>query len=397
MLTKKAWDDAAKRLLNNIENNTPELGQDTYEVPVSYYVDEDRWKREIDIIFKKQPLVLALSCELAEPNSYKAMNRVDVPILLTRGDDGKVRGFINKCRHRGAPLTGDVEKCGIAKRFSCPYHAWTFDNRGKLVGLPGRDQFGTVPSAYRELIEISVEERAGLVWGTLTPGVELDLERFLGGMLPMLEEMDFDKFHFVGSATLQGANWKIVQDGNFEHYHFNVLHRETFGSFLLSDATAYDEVGPHTRFFVPGTQIRTLRDTPETDWQASKHLMYSFCIFPHCGIGLAPHEDPQEQLLSINLVWPGATPNTSIAHMIFALPRPLGSEDDRRRIEQIIETNTGIILKEDYWVVGGQQAGLESMKNEKFIYGRMERICQTFERTVNTMVDDSYQQAIAAE
>src|SRR3546814_14967777 len=85
-------------------------------MPVSYYSDEDRWNREIEFIFKKKPIILALSCELADPNSYKAVKRIGLPILLTRDGDGKVRGFINACRHRGAILTGEVKKCRSEER-----------------------------------------------------------------------------------------------------------------------------------------------------------------------------------------------------------------------------------------------------------------------------------------
>ncbi|ETZ97660.1 rieske domain protein, partial [Mycobacterium kansasii 662] len=46
-------------------------------------------------------------------------------MLLTRTSDGSVRAFDNVCLHRQAQVaTG----CGTAKRFSCPYHAWTYDN-----------------------------------------------------------------------------------------------------------------------------------------------------------------------------------------------------------------------------------------------------------------------------
>lgn len=387
MITTNDWNDAAKRLLANIENGTPELGEGTFEVPVSLYLDEDRWTREIDTVFKRQPMILAMSCELPGPNSYKAMARVGVPILLARGDDGKLRGFINKCRHRGAPITGDLEKCGVAKRFSCPYHAWTFNNEGALIGLPGKDRFGNIPDAYQNLIGITVEERAGFIWGALTPGVDFDLDAYLGDMLPLLEKPEFDRFHYAGSAALDGANWKLVHGGNIEHYHFNVLHKDTFGGMLMSDATAYDETGAHTRFFVPGTQIQTLREIPEAEWRASEHLMYSFSIFPNCGMALSPAENPEDQILAVNLVWPGSTPDTSVAHMIFATPRPMTSDQDRARVRQMIETNTGIILNEDYWVVGGQQMGLEAMAGNSFIYGRMERMVQTFERNLGRLVD----------
>src|SRR3546814_8016114 len=75
MLTTQDWNAAAKRLLNNVESGTRELPTNSYEMPVSYYSDEDRWNREIEFIFKKKPIILALSCELADPNSYTALKR----------------------------------------------------------------------------------------------------------------------------------------------------------------------------------------------------------------------------------------------------------------------------------------------------------------------------------
>ena len=258
-----------------------------------------------------------------------------------------------------------------------------------LIGVPGQERFGAIPPEYRQLIEINVEERAGFIWGVLTPGVPVNLEAHLGAMLPMLEKMGFDTLHFAGAAALKGANWKFVQDGNIEHYHFSVLHKNTFGGLLLSDATAYDEIGAHTRFFVPGTQIRALREIAEAEWKASKHLMYSFCIFPNCGMALIPNEDPDEQILSVNLVWPGETPDTSIAHMIFASFKPVVTDQLKQEIKQLIETNTNIILSEDYWVVGGQQTGLDFMPDDTFIYGRMERMVQSFERNVSALVENA--------
>src|SRR3546814_10513807 len=92
----------------------------------------------------------------------------------------------------------------------------------------------------------------------------------------------------------------------------SVLHKETFGTFLLSDFTARDEIGPHTRYFVPNTQICKLREIPEAEWKASNYVFYAFSIFPNIAIGFTPHEDPNEQLFVMTQTWPGDTPNTSV-------------------------------------------------------------------------------------
>src|SRR3546814_20737118 len=105
------------------------------------------------------------------------------------------------------------------------------------------DLFGDVPDEYHRLIPISVEERAGLIWGVLTPGLDLELDQHLGGILPMLEKLGLDKFHFAGEADIKGANWKPAHDGHIEHYNFGVLHKETFCPFQTGRAACRERGG----------------------------------------------------------------------------------------------------------------------------------------------------------
>ena len=84
------------------------------------------------------------------------------PFILTRGHDGKVRAFLNACRHRGTRLI-DQER-GHALRFSCPFHAWTYDLDGKLVGLPKKESFGEFDHASHGLISLPVTEKYGIIW-----------------------------------------------------------------------------------------------------------------------------------------------------------------------------------------------------------------------------------------
>ena len=44
-----------------------------YEVPADHYVDEERWQQEVDLIFKRLPLMLATTAELPNAHDYKAM------------------------------------------------------------------------------------------------------------------------------------------------------------------------------------------------------------------------------------------------------------------------------------------------------------------------------------
>ena len=58
-------------------------------------------------------------------------------MLVTRDTDGKLRAFINVCRHRGAVLT---EGCGTRSAIQCHYHAWTYGLDGALRAAPRADR-----------------------------------------------------------------------------------------------------------------------------------------------------------------------------------------------------------------------------------------------------------------
>ena len=160
-------DMARDNIAHSRAGNTPGQADGIMRVPASHYLDPERWAREV-ALFKRLPLMLALGGELREPSSYKAMTMMDVPVLLTRGSDGEVRAFVNMCSHRGAIVV--PEGSGTARRFACPYHAWTYDHDGDLVGILDRERLRPARPRCHGLTPLPVAERAGLVFVVLTPG-----------------------------------------------------------------------------------------------------------------------------------------------------------------------------------------------------------------------------------
>ena len=66
---------------------------------------------------------------------------VDDPMLLARTKSGEIKAFLNSCSHRGVHLcTADF---GNKKTFTCPYHGWSYNTDGELVGIvAGKKVFG---------------------------------------------------------------------------------------------------------------------------------------------------------------------------------------------------------------------------------------------------------------
>ena len=129
-----------------------------------------------------RPLMLALGGELRGPNSYKAMTVMDIPVLLTRGPDGEVRAFVNQCSHRSAIVV--PEGTGTARRFACPYHNWTYNPMGDLVGVTDREYFGEIDVECMGLTPLPVAERAGLIFVVITPGVAMNIDEHLCRVRP---------------------------------------------------------------------------------------------------------------------------------------------------------------------------------------------------------------------
>ena len=160
-----------ERLLVNVRRRLPDQAATTMSVPAQVYRAPDQWQREIDSIFLRMPLLVALTCEVRQPGDYVALQIAGRPIVVIRGDDGRVRAFLDVCRNRGARLTS--ADCGNTRRLICPYHAWTYDRTGRLVGMTESESFGEHP--VTGLIELPSEERAGMVFACLSVDPRLDL------------------------------------------------------------------------------------------------------------------------------------------------------------------------------------------------------------------------------
>ena len=122
-----------QRGLKHFQNGTQDRVDQIFQVPAENYTNSDRWNLEMKNVFRRLPLVLSCSSELSQPGSYHSIEILGVPVLVTRGEDRVIRAFLNSCTHRGAMVV--PEGTGSSRRHACPYHAWTYNSQGELVGV----------------------------------------------------------------------------------------------------------------------------------------------------------------------------------------------------------------------------------------------------------------------
>jgi nitrite reductase/ring-hydroxylating ferredoxin subunit len=369
----------ARHNLAHVKAGTLALAPGVARVPAAHYVDADRFRRELERIWRRLPLVLAFSAELPRPGDYRALTAAGVPVLIVRGADGALRAFVNMCSHRGAQLV--AEGAGRTRRFVCPYHAWTYDERGALAGVFQSEDFGEVDRSCHGLTPLPAAERAGLVWVTLDPASRLDADAFLCGYDGLLAEFGFEGWHVVGRREIPGPAWKIAYDGYLDLYHLPILHKNTFGP-QFPNRALYHAFGPHQRVDSPNPLLRKLEAQPEAEWDPRHLLGGVWTIFPHVSIASF---DAGGRGVLVSQLFPGASPLESTTVQTYLLEKAPGDEE-RAAAEKSFELLGRVVREEDYATGFRQQRALATGAKDWVLFGRNEGGGQRFHRWVDHLL-----------
>lgn len=368
--------DVMARLVEHYRNTSTDMVDEQWREPVSSYQDPELWQREVQAVHRSVPLPLALSCELPAPGSYKAVDAAGTPVIITRGRDGSLSAVVNSCRHRGGELV--PEGTGTARRFTCPYHAWSYDLAGCLTGVYGEETFGPVDKAAMHLLSLPVAERAGIVFVSLDRTAQLDLDSWLGpDLIALLEGLELASCYHHSTRMLEGPNWKVVVDGYLEGYHFASLHPTTVFRTNLSNMAAFDSWGPHQRNAFALRSIADAVDKPREAWDPTACVGAIYWLFP----GLAIAGGWREQV-AISLVLPGRTWDTSRTEQVILLRHEPVDDEARTSADHTRDWFHDVVLDEDYATGFGVQRGLAAMAEQSFVFGRNEPGVQHFHRVI---------------
>jgi phenylpropionate dioxygenase-like ring-hydroxylating dioxygenase large terminal subunit len=360
----KALLEMARRNLAHVKAGTADQAPALERVPAHHYFDPERARAERDRIFRRLPLVLGFSCELREAGSYTTIEAAGTPVLLVRAGDGGVRAFVNACRHRGALVASGA---GCASRFTCPYHGWTYGADGRLLGIADRSHFGEVDPALLGLTPLPCAERAGLIFAALRPDAPFDLDAFLCGYGEVLAHLGLEHGHLVGRQEIPGPNWKIAYDGYLDFYHLPILHRNSFGPRMPSQAL-YDAFGPHQRVSAPNPRLLRRESRPEEEWDLEALVGGVWTIFPH--VSIADFE-AGGKVYMVSQLFPGATAGESRTIQSFITT----SAPDEERLSQVAQTMQfllHVVRDEDYATGLGIQRALEADPGRDVLFGRNE-------------------------
>jgi phenylpropionate dioxygenase-like ring-hydroxylating dioxygenase large terminal subunit len=345
------------------------------------YTDRDRLDREMQILFRRYPLMMGLGCRIPEPGDYFTDDNCGVPILVVRDHGGEVRAFLNVCRHRGAQVaTG----CGHVKRsFVCPYHGWSYDSRGKLVGIPDGRNFEGIDKKAHGLVALPAIERFGCIWASPEPGAHFDIDRELNGLGPELASFGFEGYHHYTTRVLRRRmNWKMLIDTFLESYHFGVLHTETVAPIFLHNVCLFHPFGFHMRETLPRRSIVDMRALPEREWDLVKHTALVYVLFPNAVIVMQADHAEVWRVFPVD-----GKVDECVALLDFYVPEPATSDKAHEHWRRNLDLTLRTVEEEDFPTGEGIQRGLRSGAQEHVTYGRNEPALQHWQRSVRAAVD----------
>src|SRR5579859_813981 len=106
-------------------------------IPYWIYSDPDVYAREQQRIFCGASWnYVALEAEIPTAGNFKRTFIGDRSVVVVRDKDGGINVVENRCAHRGVQFC--QQHLGQATEFMCPYHQWTYDFQGNLIGVPFR-------------------------------------------------------------------------------------------------------------------------------------------------------------------------------------------------------------------------------------------------------------------
>ena len=151
--------------------------EEAFTIPAPWYRDARVEELERSGVFRATWQVVGRIDQVTRNGQFFTADVACEPIVVVRGDDGKLRAFYNVCRHHAAAVVPEAQGC--AKQFRCPYHGWTYGIDGALKGMVEFDGVCNFDRAANGLVPIRVDVWENFVFVNLD-GRGMPLRDFLG-------------------------------------------------------------------------------------------------------------------------------------------------------------------------------------------------------------------------
>ncbi len=242
-------------------------------IPAARYTSQQWHELECERLWTRTWQIACTEDCVPEPGDHWLYEIAGLSIVIVRGDDRRLRAFLNACPHRGNAL---VEECGQGlHEIRCAYHDWCFDLRGRLTRMSPQGEAATRPPERASsrsgvgLLPVRLDTWAGFVFVNPDPAAE-PLDEYLEGLPAELAWVGMEQFSSDRFMTVAlDCNWKAGLDAFLETYHLHAVHPQmlAIADEVNTPITLYDK---HSKFVqpygVPSPRLREGADD-QTVWE----------------------------------------------------------------------------------------------------------------------------------
>ncbi len=344
------------------------------------YASQEVWDQEKERIWWGDWICVGRVEEVANPGDYVVRDVAGESVFITRNQDQELRAFYNVCSHRGTKFLDDVEgTASVRKAFKCPYHAWTFDLNGQLIGSPNVKEDEFFDRSEHPLYGIAVDSYAGFLFLNMSREPRPLMEALTDGAETMTV---FERFKMqdmrIGARIVYevAANWKIVVENYNECLHCPQIHPELVqvvplfrfgevwdeethddGNWMIDGATSFTQTGESPLPKFPGLN--------DEDYK----MYYGSYEFPNLMLNLHP------DAVMYYVGYPKGPNHTTVISEFLFLPETIASPDfDPSSVVQFWD----LISTQDWGVCERAQTGVSSRAFTRGVYPRQDRFLYWF-------------------
>lgn len=187
------------------------------------YADAECFQRERERVLLPSWQPACHVSDLPGPGTAVRVDFLARSAFVLRGSDGVFRAFQNSCRHRGSRLVeGDAHTAlayCVDSKVRCPYHAWTYDETGALVHVPGEDRYPGLDRAALGLRPLPVAMALGFIFVAFAPPAR-PLADMLAPVVDRLGPQRFEALRRVDEPRLRPyrADWKVLCEHHLDRH-----------------------------------------------------------------------------------------------------------------------------------------------------------------------------------
>jgi phenylpropionate dioxygenase-like ring-hydroxylating dioxygenase large terminal subunit len=348
-----------------------------------FYTSPKIFDKEINKIYIRHWLFFGLTQEFVEDHSYLRKRLYNHDFFVTKSGES-YRAFYNVCPHRFSPI---VDKDAGKTVLTCPYHAWSFKEDGKIKSIPYEKdcyQFNSFTKNSLGLESIHIKKIGSLLFINFAKNPMSFDRQFKKNLIDDLHSMSNTFTDFKKITLTKRCNWKLIQENLRDGLHPIFLHKNTilkrikFGLPGIAKNIPYFLLRLKDASFggpdVDLIESFDLRNKFKNPWPCDSRY-YNYFLFPNLHIALP---DGGYTFVLENFI-PISEDETKI-ELFLITTKSLLSSKERDDFFGSLETNAMKVYEEDFKIFEDIQLAIKQKKVFQSHHGRYENMLQRFHK-----------------